>query len=87
MQQSLTLEITNPETISALAEAARRQGLTLEQYALSLLETALLAQRPFEEIVEPVARSFEQSGMSDEDLNTLITETKRAVRAERRQKP
>jgi hypothetical protein len=43
-----------------------------------------LAQKPFEEIVEPIARSFDESGMSESELDELITETKRAVRRERR---
>jgi len=38
----------------------------------------------FEEIVEPIARSFDNSGMSEAELDELITETKRAVRQERR---
>jgi hypothetical protein len=53
--QSLVIRISNPETVHAIAETARRQGTTPEAAALELLETAVLAQKLFEEIVEPIA--------------------------------
>ena len=82
--ESLVLEVRNPDTVHAIAEAAKRQGTTPEAAALELLETAVLAQRPFEEIVEPIARSFDESGMSEEELDELVTTTQNAVREERR---
>ena len=74
-------------TLAAIVEAANRRGITPYDYAISLLETAILAQRPFEEIAEPIARSFDESGMTDEDLNTLITQTKKTAREIRHPKP
>src|SRR5436190_2886265 len=71
--QSLIVKISNPDTVHAIAEMAKRQGTTPEAAALELLETAVLAQKPFEEIVEPIARSFDESGMSAEELDDLIT--------------
>jgi len=50
---------------------------------IELLETAVLAQKPFEEIGEPIARSFDESGMSEEELDDLVTKTRNAVREER----
>ena len=82
--QSLVVKISNPDTVHAIAEAAKRQGTTPEAAALELLETAVLAQRPFEEIVEPIARSFDERGMSEEDLDELVKQTQTAVREERR---
>jgi hypothetical protein len=81
--QSLLVKISNPDTVHAIAEAAKRQGTTPEAAALELLETAVLAQKPFEEIVEPIARSFDESGMSDEDLAELVKQTQKAIREER----
>ena len=83
--QSLVLEVRNPETVRAIAEAAKRQGTTPEACALELLETAVLAQRPFEEIVEPIARSFDESGMNEEELDDLVEQTRRTIREERGQ--
>jgi hypothetical protein len=80
--ESLVLEVRNPDTVHAIAEAAKRQGTTPEAAALELLETAVLAQRPFEEIVEPIAKSFDESGMTEEDLDGLVARTTQAVRKE-----
>jgi hypothetical protein len=80
--ESLVLEIRNPDTVQAIAEAAKRQGTTPEAAALELLETAVLAQRPFEEIVEPIAKSFDKSGMAEADLDGLVAQATRAVRKE-----
>ena len=69
--QNLVLEVNNPETVHAIAETAKRHGTTPEAAAFEFLETAVLAQRPFEEIVEPIAQSFDESGMTEEELNEL----------------
>jgi len=82
--EGLVLEVTNPDTVQAIAEAAKRQGTTPEAVALELLETAVLAQKPFEEIAEPAAKSFDESGMTEEDLDDLVTQATQAVREERR---
>lgn len=82
--QSLVVKITNPDTVDAIAEAAKRQGTTPEAAALELLETAVLAQKPFEQIVEPIGQSFDKSGMSEEDLDDLIEQTQKIIRKQRR---
>ncbi|HKU73791.1 MAG TPA: hypothetical protein VJR02_07715 [Pyrinomonadaceae bacterium] len=82
--QSLVVKISNPDTVHAIEEAAKRQGTTVEAAALELLETAVLAQKPFEEIVEPIARSFDESGMSEAELDDLIKQTPKTIREERR---
>jgi len=84
--ESLVLEIINPETVHAIAEAAKRQGTTPEACALELLESALLARRPFEEIAEPIAKSFDDTGLTERDLDDLIKRAQQASREERRQK-
>lgn len=82
--ESLVVKVSNPDTVHAIAEAAKRQGTTPEAAALELLEAAVLAQRPFEEIVEPIARSFDESELSEEELDELITQTRQAIRKEKR---
>ena len=81
--QSLVVKINNPDTVHAIAEAAKRQGTTPEAAALELLETAVLAQKQFEEIVEPIARSFDESALSEAELDDLIKQTQTAIRQER----
>ena len=83
--QSLVVRISNPDTVHAIAEAAKRQGTTPEAAALELLETAVLAPKPFEQVAEPIARSFDESGMSEEELDDLVKQAQKAIREERRQ--
>lgn len=66
---------------------AATRGVQLAKlgFALELLKTAVLAQKPFEEIVEPIARSFDESGRSEEELDDLVKQTQTAVREEKRQ--
>lgn len=80
--QSLVVEIINPDTVRAIADAAKIEGTTPEACALELLETALLSRRPFEEIVEPIAQTFDESGMSEAELDDLIKRSRQAVRDE-----
>jgi hypothetical protein len=69
----LVVKISNPDTVHAIAKAAKRQVTAPEAAAL-----------PFEEIVEPIARSFDETGMSEEELDDVIKQTQTAIREERR---
>lgn len=81
--ENLILKVTNPDTVHAIAETAARRGTTPEAAALELLETAILAQEDFEVIVEPIAKSFDESGMTESQLDDLVERTTQAVRQER----
>jgi HPt (histidine-containing phosphotransfer) domain-containing protein len=81
--RSLLVEINDPETVHAIAEVAGLKGTTPEAAALELLETALLAQKLFEQVVEPIARGFDESGMSEEELDDLVKQSLTAIREDR----
>ena len=76
---TLTVQISNPETLVTIVETAKRQGVTPEKYALELLETAILSQRPFEIVAEPFALSFDESEMSEDEFDALIEAERQAV--------
>jgi hypothetical protein len=82
--QTLVLEIRDLETVQAIEETAKRQGKSPVEYALDLLKTALLAQKPFEEIVEPLAQNFDESGMTEEEFDELIERERQALWEEKR---
>ena len=82
--ESLVLELNDPETVGEIIKLANRRGTTPEAVALELLATAVLVKKSFEEIVEPIARSFDESGMSEGELGDLVTQAQRAVREDRR---
>lgn len=76
--QTLSLEISDLETVQAIEEAAKQQGKAPAEWALDLLKTALLARKPFEELVEPLAQDFDESGMSEEEFDDLIERERQA---------
>ena len=60
-------------TKQALEELGRSNGnKSAEEYARMVLEAKLLAQKPFKEILAPVREGFEESGMTDDELDALI---------------
>jgi plasmid stability protein len=85
-----------PETERELRERATANGQTVEGFIRELVErevvttdgahTVPLPQRskPLDEILEPVRREFEESGMTDEGLVGFLTEVRDEVRKEKR---
>lgn len=60
-------------TRQALEELGRGSGVkSAEEYARILLEGKILAQKTFKEILAPVRESFEESGMTDDELDALV---------------
>ena len=59
-------------------EAAARQGWDLEEYVISAVELAL-EKKSLDEILEPVRRQFAESGMTEEELTSLVKEERRAM--------
>ncbi len=63
----------SPEAVARLKERAKGCTLPefLSRYATNLLEAEL--RRPsFDEILEPVRRDFEASGMTEDDFNSRM---------------
>ncbi len=68
------LEITGLPlgTIVALEQLGKNNGKTGEEFARMLIEAALLAQQPFKIILAPIRQGFEDSGMSEDDLDAIV---------------
>ena len=73
------IEIKDPETLQALEETAKQEGKDPVDIATELLKTALLSRKQFEEIVEPLAQSFDESGMTEEEFDALIERERQAL--------
>ena len=84
--EALTLEISNPVTLETIATAAASKGISAGDYALDVLETALLSHRPWEELVEPFAQSFDESGLSEDEIDALIEKERQAIWDEKHRK-
>ena len=88
----MTLSIQLPEIpeelLHRLDERASRAGMDREAYVRQLIERDLLPPDPrmtFREILAPVHALAE--GISDEELDNLLTEELDAARRERRSRP
>lgn len=87
----MTITINLPSEVEGSVKSqAAQNGLPLENYVESLVEEGTrrrdridtLAEKSFDEILEPFRRSVEASGMSDEELEVLFNKArKEAARA------
>ncbi len=69
------LEITGlpSGTTHALEELGRSNGnKSAEEYARTVLEAKVLAQKPFREILTPVREGFAESDMTADELDALV---------------
>jgi hypothetical protein len=85
-----------PETERELRERATANGQTVEGFIRQLVEREVVTtggahtvpvpqrSKPLDEILEPVRREFEESGMTDEGLVGFLTEVRDEVRKEKR---
>jgi hypothetical protein len=86
---TITIDLP-PDVEESVKTQAAKEGLTLEDYVKSLVQEGtkrrdridLLAEKFFDEILAPFRRNVEDSGMSDEELDDLVsTARKEASRA------
>lgn len=83
--QTETIEITGLPlgTKTVLEELGRSRGKNAEDYLRDLIQTDILSERPFSEILEPIRRSFDESGMSAAELHALFIQARmEAARAQ-----
>jgi hypothetical protein len=56
----------------------------VNKYVERLIATDLLAAKSFDEILAPIRRTFQESGMSEDDLDALFEEAREEVYQERK---
>jgi hypothetical protein len=73
-EQTETIEISGlPRgTRQALAKIGHDKGKNAEEYVRTLIEVEVRADRPVSEIEAPIRLSFEESGMTEEELHSLV---------------
>jgi len=82
--QTETIEITGlPEgTSEAIKALSRSKGKSTEEYLRTLIEAEILSEQTFAEILAPIREGFRESGMTEEQLDTLFEEARRKVHQE-----
>lgn len=85
----MTIEITlPPATEERLRAEAIATGKKIDTLVAEAVETRLsLAQLKLREILAPVHGDFQRSGMTDDELDSLLQGSLEAVRSERRIAP
>ena len=88
MSASETIEISGlpPGTKEILRELGKRYGQSAEDYLRRLIEMEVLSQKTFGEILAPVRKDFRDSGMTEEKLDNLIEQERRAMWEEKKAK-
>ncbi|HEY2584436.1 MAG TPA: hypothetical protein VGI81_01580 [Tepidisphaeraceae bacterium] len=74
---------------------ARQAGKTTPEYLRLLIEQDLLAEKTFEEILRPVRRDFKKSGITETELDAIVSRARhrpagarrKAVRRPKRETP
>lgn len=84
----MELKITVPdETKLALEQRARERGCSdVNKYVERLITTDLLSAKSFDEILAPIRQSFQESGISEDELEALLEETREEVYQEQKAK-
>jgi hypothetical protein len=82
----MELRIVVPDdTKSALEQRARARGCSdVGKYVEQLISADLLAAKSFDEILAPIRKTFQQSGISEDDAEALFKEARDEVYREQR---
>ena len=84
--ESVTITGLQSGTTEALEEIARQEGKGADDLLRRWLEAKILSRKPFREILAPVRASFRASGMTADELNTMVKEEREAIWQEKQQR-
>jgi predicted DNA-binding protein len=73
--RAVTIELS-PEVEHTVRRRAAEQGRPVADYLREVIERSVMT---FDEILAPVREGFEQSGLSDDELDRLFTEAREEV--------
>jgi hypothetical protein len=86
ISMELTITVSDDEKL-ALEQRVRERGFTdAKQYIERLIHTDLLAAKSFDEILAPIRKTFQESDMSEDELEKLFEEAREEVYQERKAK-
>lgn len=76
--------ILKPETETLLINRAAAKGYDIDDYIKKLVNEDSDKMRTLDEIFAPVHKEFEESGMTEDELDDLIYQARREVYAEKK---
>lgn len=82
---TVVLEL-KPDVEEALRKKAQANGFDMDVYLKRLIERDVDRTKTLDEIIAPVRKSFEESGLTEEELNELIDRERQAIWEEKNNK-
>ncbi len=79
---TVVLEL-KPEIEEALQKKAKANGFEINVYLEKLIEKDVDGPKSLDEILAPFRREVEQSGISDDELDALVEETREEIYLEK----
>ena len=70
-----------PTQIRAVERRARKQGKSPSEYIRALVERDLRIGDSFDDVLRPVRAGFEKAGVTEEELDGLVAQARRAAHA------
>ena len=81
----MSLQLIIPDPLAKGLEArAAAEGVTAEQVALAAIERELTSSSHLDELLAPVHKAYEETGMTEEESFDFLEAEKHAMRQERR---
>ncbi len=81
----MSLHLVIPDPLAKGLEArAAASGVTVEEVAIAAIERELSSQSSLDDLLSPVRKAFEESGMSEDESFDFLEAEKHAMRTERR---
>lgn len=68
-----------PETEEALQKKAKANGFEVNVYLEKLIEKDIEQKKSIDEMFAPVHKEFEESGMSEDELNVFLNDLREKV--------
>jgi len=75
-----------PSLLRAAEKRVRAQGMSEQEYLQSLIERDLLANKSFDQILKPVRAGFKSSGVTEDELEALVSQARKAIYAKKHRK-
>jgi hypothetical protein len=77
---TLAIRGLKPTALKTLRQRAKARGQSTSQYVRTLIENQLvLSDRSFDELLRPVCESFQKNGVTEQELDELVTNARREL--------
>ena len=75
-----------PATLREVKKKAKQEGKTPPEYVRFLIEQDLLADKSFDDILKPIRAGFKKSGITEHELDMLVTRARKDINAQSKRK-